>query len=135
MRGFERGRAIELKIDAPVFATCDGSLIRRVLENLVSNAIKHAPSSSCVQIVATSTAQRVRVEVCDEGRGVPLEARERIFDKFESAAVRKESEYHSAGLGLAFCKLVIEAHQGKIGVDAREPQGSCFWFELPSQTK
>lgn len=132
LRGYERGRRIELEQPSePVRVTCDGSLIRRVLENLVSNAIKHAPSSGVVRIGVRSSGDRARFEVSDQGPGVPPEARQQIFEKFGAIAARTSNGYHSAGLGLAFCKLAVEAHLGCIGVDACEPQGSCFWFELP----
>ena len=62
---------------------------------------------------------------------MPAEARERIFEKFESVETGLLKSYHSAGLGLAFCKLAIEAHGGTIGVDSRVSAGSTFWFELP----
>jgi signal transduction histidine kinase len=131
LRGYERGRRIELEASAPLRVACDAGLIRRVLENLVSNAIKHAPSSSVVRLSLRAIGERARFEICDQGPGVPPEARHSIFEKFGAIAARKTNGYHSAGLGLAFCKLAIEAHQGKIGVEACEPQGSSFWFELP----
>jgi signal transduction histidine kinase len=62
---------------------------------------------------------------------VPPEARERIFEKFGSVGGRQDARYHSAGLGLAFCKLAVEAHSGTIGVQPAQPRGSVFWFELP----
>ena len=110
---------------------CDEGVIRRVLENLVNNALKHAPPSSLVRIGCRATGGAARFEVWDEGPGVPPEARQRIFEKFGAVAARKANDYHSAGLGLAFCKLAVEAHQGSIGVEACQPQGSGFWFELP----
>jgi signal transduction histidine kinase len=72
----------------------------------------------------------VRVSVHDEGAGVPPDARARIFEKFGTAEAR--CAYHSAGLGLTFCKLAVEAHGGHIGVDSAEPTGSVFWFVLPA---
>lgn len=131
LRGLERGRLIELETTAPLCVTCDGELVRRVLENLVNNAIKHTPPSSAVRIRLEASADRARVSVSDEGPGVPLEARARIFEKFGAVAVRRANEHHSSGLGLAFCKLAIDAHGGAIGVESNEPQGSRFWFELP----
>ena len=68
-------------------------------------------------------------------RGAPAwlrKRREKIFEKFGTLADRQESSYHSVGLGLAFCKLAIEAHGGTIGVDPGVPAGSTFWFELPA---
>jgi signal transduction histidine kinase len=73
----------------------------------------------------------VRVEVHDQGGGVPPEAGTKIFDKFETAR-RREGTHRSTGLGLTFCKLAIEAHGGAVGVDSGVPVGSVFWFELPA---
>jgi len=115
-----------------VRATCDGILVRRVLENLVSNGIRHTPSGSRIRISLASDRGRVRVEVHDQGRGVPPEAREKIFDKFGALQARHDRSYHSVGLGLAFCKLAIRAQGGTIGVDSGVPAGSTFWFELPA---
>ncbi|MGD9921307.1 MAG: sensor histidine kinase, partial [Pseudorhodoplanes sp.] len=111
-------------------APCDGAIIRRILENLVGNAIKHTPAGSHVRISISKRDGLVRVEVQDEGDGVPEEAREKIFEKFVTIQNRRARAYRSAGLGLAFCKLAIEAHEGAIGVDPRTPHGSTFWFEL-----
>lgn len=125
-------RVIEVEVgDAPPLA-CDRGLIRRVLENLVVNAVKHTPAGGRVKVALAATATGVRVAVIDEGKGVPVEARTRIFEKFETLAARREQRYHSVGLGLAFCKLALEAHGGSIGVDSAEPRGSVFWFELPA---
>ncbi len=115
-----------------VRATCDGTLVRRVLENLVSNGIKHTPAGSRIRISLASDRGRVRVEVHDQGRGVPPEAREKIFEKFGALQARHDRSYHSVGLGLAFCKLAIRAQGGTIGVDSGVPAGSTFWFELPA---
>ena len=85
-----------------------------------------------MRISIASGDGRVRVAVHDEGRGVPPEARAKIFEKFGTVESRQEWAYHSVGLGLAFCKLAIEAHGGTIGVDPGVPAGSTFWFELPA---
>ncbi len=127
----ESGRRIELSTSGDVTASCDGGLIRRVMENLLSNGIKHTPSIGKLYIDVRRVADRVRVAVQDEGEGVPVEARERIFHKFGAAQLRKDRSYHSVGLGLAFCKLAVEAHGSTIGVEAATPRGSVFAFELP----
>lgn len=127
----ERGRAIELDVQGPSEAACDRALIRRVLENLIVNGIKHTPANARLRIGVGTIGERVRVVVEDEGAGVPPELRSKIFEKFSAVATRKDQRYHSAGLGLAFCRLAVEAHGGAIGVDSRESTGSCFWFELP----
>jgi K+-sensing histidine kinase KdpD len=133
LRSFERSRSVELSPCTPVQVVCDAGLISRTLENLVTNAIKHAPSGSVVWIDLGVQSDRVRIAVRDQGDGVPVEARQRIFEKFGASAARSATGYHSVGLGLAFCKLAVEAHRGRVGVDTNEPQGSIFWFELPLQ--
>ncbi len=125
-------RAIDIESAGAVEVSCDGALIRRVMENFVNNGIRHTPAGSPMRISIAGGAGRVRVAVHDQGHGVPPEAREKIFEKFGTVEVRQESDYHSVGLGLAFCKLAIEAHGGTIGVDPGVPAGSTFWFELPS---
>jgi two-component system, sensor histidine kinase and response regulator len=127
----DRRRRIDLASDGPVEALCDRDLIRRVLENLVGNAVKHTPPGSSVSISIERRQGGARVAVHDEGRGVPASAREKIFEKFGTVETRRNESYHSAGLGLAFCKLAIEAHGGIIGIEPRDPTGSTFWFELP----
>jgi signal transduction histidine kinase len=132
LHALDRQRTIEIDAAQPVHATCDGGLVRRVLENLVSNAIKHTPPGSPIGISIAGRGDRVRIAVHDEGSGVPPEAREKIFRKFGTVEARHQRTYHSVGLGLAFCKLAIEAQGGTIGVDPRVPGGSTFWFELPA---
>jgi signal transduction histidine kinase len=132
LSALDRARAIDLEALEPVQVSCDAGLVRRVLANIVNNAIKHTPSGGRIVLLASSHAGGARVAVRDSGPGVPMEARERIFEKFGTVAARAALEYHSAGLGLAFCKLAVEAHGGRIGVDAPPEGGSEFWFELPA---
>ena len=125
-------RPIDIESARAVEVTCDGALVRRVMENLVSNGIRYTPAGSRLRISIASAGGRVRVAVHDQGPGVPPEAREKIFEKFGTVAARQKSTYHSVGLGLAFCKLAIEAQGGTIGLDPGVPAGSTFWFELPA---
>jgi signal transduction histidine kinase len=124
-------RVIELVASEPVRISCDAELIRRVLENLIGNAIKHTPTSGRVVVAASATPSGARVTVSDEGDGIPEQAKQRIFEKFGTIATRRDRQYHSVGLGLAFCKLAVLAHGGSIGVTSRDPRGSTFWFDLP----
>ncbi len=132
LAGLEPDRVITLVPSGPARANCDAAIVRRVLENLVSNGIKHTPRGGKLTIEVTSMPGRVRVAVRDEGQGVPAEAKQRIFEKFGSAIVRRDAAYHSVGLGLAFCRLAVEAHGGTIGVEDAVPHGSVFAFELPT---
>lgn len=125
----DRTRTIRCVAPGPVLANCDADLVRRVFENLVGNAVKHTPAGGTVTIDVKPADNGVRVSVQDDGRGVPDEIRATLFEKF--AAARKESKQHSAGLGLAFCKLAVEAHGGAITVAPGEPKGSVFSFTIP----
>ena len=132
LAGLDARRSILVDAEQPVNVTCDGALVRRILENLVGNGIKHTPSGGGLRISIATGDNRARVAVQDEGPGIPPAAREKIFEKFGTAEIQTDRTYHSAGLGLAFCKLAVEAHGGTIGVDSGETRGSIFWFELPT---
>ena len=129
--GDDEQRTVMVDDGQPVEVQCDVAVVRRVLENLVSNGIKHTPAGTAVRVTATAGHDAVRVQVRDNGRGVPAEARQRIFEKFGGMKTRANGNYHSVGLGLAFCKLAVQAHGGMIGVEDAEGGGSVFWFELP----
>jgi signal transduction histidine kinase len=127
----DRTRGITVHADGPVEARCDASIVHRVVENLLNNAIKHTPKGGRIRLVLGTQNGRARVAVEDAGPGVPADARERIFEKFGTVGARTDRQYHSAGLGLTFCKLAVTAHGGDIGVENGDPVGSVFWFELP----
>jgi K+-sensing histidine kinase KdpD len=114
-------------------AQVDEKLIVRLLENLLDNAIKYAPAGSDVWIricPKDETHPTIRLLVEDEGPGVPLDYRETIFDKY--ACIQNiDPSIHQTGLGLAFCRMVAEAHGGRVYVTDRPPHGSVFVVELP----
>ena len=113
--------------------TGDPNLIRRVLQNLISNALKFTDKDKgIITVFIEITAEdKMRVSVADNGNGIPLEYREKVFDKFCQVAEHKQSKGYSTGLGLTFCKLAVEAHGGRIGLESEMGMGSTFWFELP----
>ena len=104
----------------------DRELVRRVLENLVDNAIRHSPEGSTIDLTATPAVGAVELRVRDRDDGVPAERHDRVFDRFESTGTTRG---HS-GLGLAFCKIAIEAHGGRIWVEDAAP-GAAFCLQLP----
>lgn len=108
----------------------DSGLFRRVLENLVENAIRHAPPESVVRVAAHPGDAAVELRVVDHGPGVPPGLRERIFDRFVQGEAGAHADRAGRGLGLAFCKLVIEAHGGRIWVEDASP-GAAFRIRLP----
>jgi signal transduction histidine kinase len=109
----------------------DKGLIERVLINFLHNAIKFSPSGSRIEVRFSREDATARVEVSDRGPGIPPEQRERIFEKFGQVESRRENRKYSTGLGLTFCKMAVEAHGGRIGVESEVGKGSTFWFALP----
>jgi signal transduction histidine kinase len=81
--------------------------------------------------VASQDPSQIRLTVTDSGPGIPAKYQSSIFDKFTQVRSKRENKSHSTGLGLTFCKLVIEAQDGQIGVQSEEGKGSLFWFCLP----
>ncbi len=119
----------ELPKDLPtVYA--DGNQIKRVLTNLLDNAIKYTPVGGKVSVVALHrTTQKVQVTVTDTGPGIPSENRDKIFE--ESYRLQRDSSQEGYGLGLALCQRIIRAHYGQIWVDSVPGEGSSFYFTLP----
>ena len=117
----------------PVFVSADAGLISRVIQNLVSNGLKFTSEDGEITVAVQPEDNGVRVSVSDNGPGIPEEYRERIFDKFGQVEARAQRRQYSTGLGLTFCKLAVEAHGGRIGVDSQEGKGSTFWFVLPGE--
>ena len=123
-----------LNVDFPgdgVYANCDPSLIRRVIVNLLHNALKVTSRDGKVLLTARTEEDEVYVGVKDDGPGISEEFTEHLFDKFGQTALRS-IKGRSPGLGLAFCKMCIEAHGGKIGAHRGENGGSVLWFRLPA---
>ena len=109
--------------------TGDVGLIRRILQNLFSNALNYTPTGGNVHLVVTASENEVRVTVTDVGPGIASEYHQRIFEKFGQVGNRYNRV--GTGLGLAFCKMAVEAHGGRIGVESELGKGSTFWFVLP----
>ena len=123
---------IDIESAGAVEVSCDGALVRRVMENFVSNGIRHTPAGSPMRIsIASGDGPRASRGARPGARRASGSQREDLREVRDVEA-RQESSYHSVGLGLAFCKLAIEAHGGTIGVDPGVPAGSTFWFELPA---
>jgi signal transduction histidine kinase len=113
----------------PLTIHCDAELVGRVIVNLLANAIKFSPVGSEITITTLAADHGIKVAISDQGQGIPEEYQQMIFDKF--AQVTNKNSKYGTGLGLTFCKMAIEAHNGVIGVDSRIGQGSTFWFTLP----
>lgn len=119
---------INLPDDLPKIMA-DVDMIRRVIINLTENAIKYTPFESEIKISVIQNGDWVQISVQDNGPGIPESERERVFDKF--TRLKKQGGPSGLGVGLAFCKLAVQGHGGKIWVESSLDQGSCFIFTLP----
>jgi two-component system sensor histidine kinase KdpD len=107
----------------------DALLVEQVLINLLENAGKYTPPTSPIEILAHQEQTEVVIEVADRGPGIPKDLSDKIFEKFYR--LPRESAGGGAGLGLAICRGVVEAHGGRIWVRARDGGGAAFCFSLP----
>jgi signal transduction histidine kinase len=129
---------IALCVDPPaeeVFVYADISLIQRVLENLVGNALKHTPTGGRVTIAARPKSDTVGISVADTGNGIPEEALPHIFDRFFQAPTDNNYVNGSVGLGLAIAKRILELHDSTIRVTSERDRGTRFDFDLYRQSR
>jgi signal transduction histidine kinase len=121
--------ALELpRAPLPVLGNPDR--LRQVIGNLLSNAIKYSPQGGIVELAAEANGDAVRVEVRDEGIGIPAHQQPQIFTKFFRGDVAA-SGITGTGLGLAVSRDIVEAHGGRIGFTSAEGEGTTFFVELP----
>jgi signal transduction histidine kinase len=129
----EKGLRLENEVppDLPP-AYVDARLIERVLRNLIGNAIKFTSTGDVVRVIARadmSETSSLLVSVIDTGPGIPSDIRELLFEKF----ITGQQEERGSGLGLAFCKMAIEAHGERIWVESPPEGGTTFAFTLPCE--
>ncbi|TAE58546.1 MAG: hybrid sensor histidine kinase/response regulator [Nostocales cyanobacterium] len=120
---------INKTFDHNLIVSVDEPIFRRIIHNLIANAIKFSPSDSQIMISASQVNNNsVKVEIADFGSGIRKEIQTKIFEKYEIGDVAQNT--NQIGLGLAFCKMAIEAHGGKITVRDNYPQGAVFTVEI-----
>ncbi|MDH5573767.1 MAG: PAS domain-containing sensor histidine kinase [Gammaproteobacteria bacterium] len=111
----------------------DNGLVKQVLRNLVVNAINYSPENSHINIFLSNDDGKVKIEVADEGPGVPELEKEAIFEKFVQSSITKDGSGGS-GLGLAICKRIVKAHNGDVWVENNKTKGCTFFVTLPQST-
>ena len=131
LAGLTKGRHLRVSVPIGLEFFGDVELLRRVIVNLLGNALKFTPNSGRIALTAVAGESGVRITVADDGPGVDPQYHDKIFEKFGQAEARAQRGVPSSGLGLAFCKLAVEAHGGHIGIDSEPGRGSTFWVELP----
>ena len=125
---------VRIRVEPPadkLRVVCDAGVIRRVLTNLVGNAVKFTPSSGQIAVSVRGNGSEVKVEVVDTGPGIPPEYHQKVFEKYGQVEAARHGAKHSTGLGLTFCKLAVEAHGGQVGLESAVGTGSTFWIVLP----
>jgi len=128
-----RAQASEVSLSTEANATSisgDPDLVRRIVENLVDNAIRHAPEDSSVHATAMRVGNEVEIRITDAGAGIPVELQDKVFERFVQAGT--EPTRTGRGLGLAFCKLAVEAHGGRIWIEDAAP-GASFCLRFPDE--
>jgi len=107
------------------------AILKRIVQNLLLNAIKHNAKGTTITMTADREDLRATVAVEDNGKGIPSELRDKIFEKFAQADLIKKGCKYGKGLGLTFCRLTVEAYGGRIWVESTPGRGSRFVFEVP----
>ena len=115
----------------PVLVMADHRRTVQALVNLLSNAIKHSPENGTVKINYSIIGEKVRIEVTDEGSGVPFDQRSNLFRRFAHLDSSNERARQGAGLGLSVVKAIVEAQQGEVGITDLPEGGTSFWFTVP----
>jgi signal transduction histidine kinase len=126
----------DIRLELPsgsIEVMADADRIGQVVTNYVSNALKYCPIEDPITVCLRADAGTARVEVRDQGPGLPPEEHERIWERFHRAEgiAHRNGSGVGLGLGLYICKTIVERHGGRVGVESASGAGSAFWFELP----
>lgn len=127
-------RAVRLRVDvdpASLELRIDERRLRQVLQNLIANAVRHAPPASEVVMRARPHAPGVRLEVIDSGSGIAPDEAERVFERFYRSDRARATDEGGVGLGLAIARWIVDLHGGRISVDPRRTDGCTIVVDLP----
>ena len=131
-----RGVGVEIEVvPGDAYVLCDADQLTQIIVNLVGNALKFTPPSGRISIEYTCRDSEVEVAVTDQGRGIPADELDAIFDRFHQVATSIDQNKGGAGLGLAITKHIVEAHGGRIWAECEPGQGATFRFTLPRVTQ
>jgi len=131
VRGVAFQHGVALEADVPsIPVQVDDQRIVQVLVNLLSNAVKFSPVGSTVAVTCAASGTDVEFRVSDHGRGIPVDHRHTIFDRFHQVEASDSRDKGGSGLGLAIARSIVEQHGGTIGVESAVGVGSTFWFRV-----
>jgi PAS domain S-box-containing protein len=124
---------IQILVDAPqVPLVADSDRMIQLLTNLLGNAVKFSPSGSAIRLAVRSDGSSVVFSVADEGRGIPADKLESIFERFQQVDASDSRDKGGSGLGLTICRSIVRQHGGEIGVESQPGNGSTFTVTMPA---
>jgi PAS domain S-box-containing protein len=126
----KKSQALVQQVDLNLRVRADAMRFKQVLMNLVGNAIKFTPERGRIELAARKVDDRVKIEVRDDGPGIPAEQQQRIFEAFVRLT-EKGSATEGTGLGLAITSRLVELHGSKLEIESKPGEGTCFYFSLP----
>jgi signal transduction histidine kinase len=134
LMAMRRKAGVHFRLEVPTSLPnlwCEQLAVMRVLDNLLQNAMRHNPDHPNLHVTVRAELldDAIQFEVIDDGKGIPTEARQRLFEfgyRHDDSGM-----IQGYGLGLWSCRRIVEAHGGQIGADSEAGQGACFWFTLP----
>ena len=130
-RAAAKGIALTCDADAAILVQADKGRMFRILNILLSNAIKFTPAGGDVRVSVSHTDEAVRLEVADTGIGIAAADQQRLFDRFFRTSTVVEQHFPGTGLGLYIARAIVEAHSGSITVHSEPGEGTSFVVELP----
>lgn len=128
----ERGHPLEVDVPDDLLVRADRKALDQILVNLLENAVRYTPEGTPVALRASTERDRVRIEVRDEGPGIPPAHRDRVFERFYRADPGRVREAGGTGLGLSIVKHLVESMGGEVGLAPNHPTGCVFFVHLPS---
>jgi signal transduction histidine kinase len=121
---------LKSEIPANIFIYADPQITERIFDNLISNAIKYSSSGDTILLSAVEEGENVRIGIKDNGGGIPANIMDEVFNEYVQGESRSFAYSNSTGIGLAYCKLAVEAMEGTIGISSPEGAGTLVWFTL-----
>ncbi len=119
----------------PLMAAVDSERIEQVIRNLLDNAVKYSPAEGAITVGARGDERQLLFWVKDEGMGISLEDLDRIFERFYRVENKNTRHVRGAGLGLAVCRGIVEAHGGRVWAESTLGAGSTFYFTLVNEQR
>jgi len=126
-----RAVVVDVAAGTPPYLAGDPEMVREVLDNLVGNALKHAPNGTLVVVSARSEGDQVRLDVRDQGPGIPDSEQSRLFERWTRTDSSRSRQLPGYGLGLSIVKRLVTAHGGTLGLSSRPGEGATFWVTFP----